>query len=719
MRIMLHSIVLVACTLPSLSQSRTKEEQQAIRYGYQSVYGVDPTSIDQRYKSNSPYAQPYDGTFSSNIKYIYNKTPKPTPLNSYQMRKAVFKIADTQTLYPNNITDLSLCKKMGLVTDVEPNTKNEGNLLFYLSHAHNKQNKQIKVTQTAGAIPFLLNTLTQPHTDITEIKRKQAIIRELANNTALFSNVTNALKTVGKHEHYFLSYFNKINPDFAVMDRVTATLKHSALPIPIIKQLMEPVVNRLNNNAQALNLSALKFYFSQIFTLPITISAGPGALESMIKTAYNYYPKTVRSNAIKGWNTIAAQQFNTTKETLYKKASNTLYVYYAINTIPNYLSSYKYDFYVINHAQKHLIGVAKYIQNIKNIYAFLRDNSPIASHLPALTEFEALVTPSSKHSKEFNQLLQLLSTRTFTGKPSLLSNIGRILRAHTLMSTESVQKEFAGIVNAIGELDTYCALAQKIKLTADKDAHYSFIEFDTDSTTPYIQAIGLWNPFIPESKAVTNNIVMGNSRPRNIIMNGPNTGGKSTLGKGVLLNIILAQTFGIAAAKHMKLTPFGNLDCFMNMTDDTANGISGLKAEVKRAKEIINRIEHGKSSDFHFMLLDEIFTATSPDQAGELAHDFLESLADMPNVLFINATHFEDVIQLGQQSSNCRNCHMGAITDVQNKNRIIKYTHKLVEGRSHIKNAAQVAEDSGLTFKRKRPHSTNTQPFFKINAPAA
>jgi len=495
----------------------------------------------------------------------------------------------------------------------------------------------------------LVKRISQPHTDIPAIKTTQQAIAALAENSAAVTELTEALTTIGEHEKDFLIYY--LSADIVEQ----SLLKQSFWNMPGFQYLNDSVDGlevgtRLEQGLFAFSLSSMPLYGHWLMrNVPLR-----GPKIAVLAMCYAY-------SGIFGLPTIGIA-------TLRKNCHN--------------------------HLQTQLIHAAHYIASAKKLCAVLQKNPEIARNCPdQYKALRALAQPNRSHSADFNELIELLDTNTFKGEASILSITGRVLRAHTLIRKPEVQAEFAAIINAIGDLDVLVALAQKISSTQDQPARYCFVQF-SDSSTPFIKATELWNPFVHELKAVTNTVEQGADKPRNIILNGPNTGGKSTFGKAVLINLIVAQTFGIAAAQDMVITPFSNLDCFLNMTDDTAGGVSGLKAEVNRARELIEKVR--TTSGFSFVLLDEIFTATSPDQAEKLAVKFLTDLSKQERCIFVNPAHFEGIIALGTTSPDCRNCHMEAITDAQGN--VLRYTYKLAEGRSNVKNALQVAQESNALW---------------------
>lgn len=594
--------------------------------------------------------EPLFKTITETIKYYFGPPIQLPPISEHDIRHCSF-IAYPKNQHPTESTiNFNLVKKMELVYGA--GSKPSDHLALRLSTTTNNQNELSNLVLTKTGKAFLIEAISQPLGQATEIKKRQSIIKACAENNQLHTELTETLKTMPNGENSLLTYYSDKDLINEWFEKIKGGIYWQT-----------PLLTRLNNSANGIQAGIwmgapfkLMFPLAQLYGM-----FGPLPASMLHETRF----------LIRGNSTGLGSLIN--------------FLMIVGNKLTNDLT---------NCIQKRLIDFATYINGAKKLYSLINKNPKIAQNLNTFSELESLIKPSKKHSAEFNELIDLLSTNTFKGNPSQFSLVGRIARAHALISMESVRKEFEGIIRAISELDVYVALAHKISSTKDKEVGYCLVEFDTSSDKPYFKADGLWNPFVNEAHAVTNTIELGGTKPRNIVLSGPNTGGKSTLSKAVLINAILAQTFGIAAAKHMIITPFGNLDCYMNMTDDTASGVSGLKAEVNRAKELIEKLKN--TSGFSLILLDEIFTATSPDQAEKLALGFIKSLSEQANSLFVDCAHFEALIQFAEQSKDCRNCHMGAIVNTQGK--VTEYTYKLAEGRSTVKNAEQVAEEGNAIW---------------------
>jgi DNA mismatch repair ATPase MutS len=149
-----------------------------------------------------------------------------------------------------------------------------------------------------------------------------------------------------------------------------------------------------------------------------------------------------------------------------------------------------------------------------------------------------------------------------------------------------------------------------------------------------------WNPFINPAKVVSNDLNLQGPDRRNMIITGPNAGGKSTLIKAVPINLILSQSIGLTAASYAEITPFYSIATYLNIVDDIAAGNSLFKAQVLRAQEMINLVEQTQSNKFSFVALDEMFNGTSAKESMAAAYSVVKHIGQYPNNISIVATHF-------------------------------------------------------------------------------
>lgn len=124
----------------------------------------------------------------------------------------------------------------------------------------------------------------------------------------------------------------------------------------------------------------------------------------------------------------------------------------------------------------------------------------------------------------------------------------------------------------------------------------------------------------------------------NCIITGPNAAGKSTFIKGLLLNILFSQTYGIACAEQFSMTPFYFINSQINIPD--CKGKQSLfEAEMYRCKQYLDIVsqlpKHHKSINF----MDEVFSSTNVIEGVSGAFGILQKLSTFTNVCAVVTTH--------------------------------------------------------------------------------
>jgi len=605
-----------------------------------------------------------------------------------------------------------------------------------------------KHLETQNGACHLVSMLAQPITDTKTLSARRDAIRALAKNKELLEDCTHACKKMAKSEEAFLNFFLPEHPGAEEMkkhvyfgkllNRVFDGGNQSTLALELRSQL--------KNAQDILSFAPITAFCTMYGYLKagskvnrraakcMDAAGGPASLAArMVAMAFD--PRSPGRHARSIFDTFssnlrsfvaemmkeemgidpadlseeqqaeidrrmqaemrkAERELDEALETLeeskgFKRTRYGLQLFALWNGYRTFMNL-KFRADIIKYLQGKMIGVANYLRSMKELQNIAEEN-PALRKLPAFAQLEELVAPTGKHSAKFENLLGKLDSWTFSGSPSILSLSGRVLAAHELM--KEVKDEFADALHAAGEFEACVAVAQLVKEHADMAAQYCFVDFVDNASVPTIEAHGLWNPFVDPRKVVTNDISFGDNGLRGMILTGPNTGGKSTIIKGLMTNLLLAQTFGIAAAEQMTVSPFARFHCHLNIADDTAGGVSLFKAEVLRARELINSLQTLPHGERAFVIVDEIFTATSPDQAAKLSYDFIKKVGGFRNCAFIDATHFKNVTEIVNENKACRNYHMEAITNESGT--VERYTYKLKEGISQVQNAAQVAHEAG------------------------
>lgn len=158
-----------------------------------------------------------------------------------------------------------------------------------------------------------------------------------------------------------------------------------------------------------------------------------------------------------------------------------------------------------------------------------------------------------------------------------------------------------GWLDAIGEFEALAALAGY----AAEHPDASFPEFVEGS--PSLEAAALAHPLLP-SGAVANDVALGRTAPRLLVVSGSNMSGKSTLLRAVGLNLVLARAGAPVRAARFRSSVLA-VGAAIRIEDSLLDGRSRFLAEILKLKQIVDlaRAESGAV----LFLLDEILGGTN------------------------------------------------------------------------------------------------------------
>ena len=153
---------------------------------------------------------------------------------------------------------------------------------------------------------------------------------------------------------------------------------------------------------------------------------------------------------------------------------------------------------------------------------------------------------------------------------------------------------------------------------------FCFANFkESNKNNPFLSLDNIWHPYL-EGNIIKNNIVLGKYLDydyNNIIITGANASGKSTFIKTVVISILLSQTLTISCATNAILTPFSVINTYLNIPD--CKGKESLfEAEMNRSKKYIEKLINIQKNEFAFVVMDEIFSSTNPEE-GAMEHILL------------------------------------------------------------------------------------------------
>lgn len=136
---------------------------------------------------------------------------------------------------------------------------------------------------------------------------------------------------------------------------------------------------------------------------------------------------------------------------------------------------------------------------------------------------------------------------------------------------------------------------------------------------------------------------------RHLVVTGPNAAGKTTYLRGILANVLLAQTLGVARASRAQMAPHVGIATFMRLGDETGRA-SLFEAEVERCLAMWRAVEAGPKGPF-LLVLDEPMHATPPVEGAAAAMAFLKLVGGVPGVRVLATTHYHALTELARDAA--------------------------------------------------------------------
>lgn len=590
---------------------------------------------------------PDEDSFKLFLDYCLNSLENPQPL---QVRKAAFDILlrsnNNDFSQGDNVLDVTTIQDLELIAGSQE-------VEYYLGSI-------IDRTSTHLGKAFLFYLLAQPTKSIEALKERQAIIKELATNDELFERLQDVYALLQVSESYILSFWHKRDPLKQALHKNYYSLSK---------------LEGLNKSSCALSLKSMLGHYQRASFF------GASLMASAVLTLYglSYFCNVSVPDSFE----TLKQKFNGAGGEfgpllgLMSFASSQEWYQRFVAMVTGGLcalslkdqGTWARDMFFLDYcAQYKLSRVADFIK----IAQFIPEASPSVSQFFSNKE-GSIFDVSIKKSSCMDDLLYLLNS--LKNNASYLSPKGNVLKAYRLF--HEIKNDFEPFLCAIAQLDAYLSIAKLIREFKNKRASFCFAEYIKDEK-PHIELQDFWNPFVDPDKVVLNTLSLGiDGCAPNIVLTGPNAGGKSTLLKSVGLAIILAQTFGIAPAHHFRMTPFAKIGTHLNIIDDVASGNSLFKAEVKRANFLLNTMNALGSGEFMFLIMDELFNGTTPNEGQAAAFSFASYISKRHDIISILATHFPLVTKVAQESENFENYK---ILISRKKNNDILFEYKLAPG---------------------------------------
>ncbi len=211
------------------------------------------------------------------------------------------------------------------------------------------------------------------------------------------------------------------------------------------------------------------------------------------------------------------------------------------------------------------------------------------------------------------------------------------LSAQFFELTDSMQNS----LNLIGIIDFIFA---KAKYSNSLDAVEPVINDEK-----IIELKGAWHPLIDKNIAVKNDIILGKEFS-NLIITGPNTGGKTVTLKTVGILVLMAMSgLHIPARERSSVYVFDKVFADIGDEQSIADSLSTFSSHITTIANILK-----EATSKSLVLLDELGSGTDPVQGSCLAVSILEEL-NAREVLNISTTHYPELKHYALVNDNFEN----------------------------------------------------------------
>jgi energy-coupling factor transporter ATP-binding protein EcfA2 len=404
----------------------------------------------------------------------------------------------------------------------------------------------------------------------------------------------------------------------------------------------------INNHPNLLYLKNMyKIYLSPImcFITPIIYFITPFIILKFkfgIKLPFSFYKNIIINYYVKGF-------FKNFKLKDVSITSMIILIWYILSTI----------LFIVNIINT--IEISKLINKVKNL---------IHSKMISLNKFITTFTEIEPFFSHINYLdypfqnnknILIISKFIKDIKDDTFSNFGSSLYFfNKLLTNREYKTEVENFLEIVSYIDMQYSLY--LLYSYNNLSYSSYIEEHINkdkqsSPSPFIFLSQFYHPTLNSHEAIKNDVELTNYS--NMLITGPNAGGKSTLMKSIGINIILAQTICIGFFNSMILTPFTYISTQMNHTSiDTCGYESLFQAEMNHIVKNITNVQKlynhnitykNVSNKYSLLLLDELFNSTNSIEGVSGSYGICKKLSNYSTNITILATHFSKLCKLEKE----------------------------------------------------------------------
>ena len=510
----------------------------------------------------------------------------------------------------------------------------------------------IERTMTQVGHDAFISLLSNPITDIKTLQTRQQLIKSL-QNPQLNEKVRDQLLIIKQHESKLRRCFDKES-----RNKIAASLEKSYYRLGRLQGL--------NDSAIALDIMHLYEFFSLFGPLieHVMMHFVVDLLEAKINNSNTNERQIGHSKHHHLPGTSCAVCALQPKPESAKWLHH-LFSAFKIGHFVFHLFNFKemidhliYKAEVINVVHQEIISVNACIQACAVISDILKNEPLAAANINA-----DLLTLLCEH---YTELVVDSIDPQFADNDN--NNLGLFSRVGPTLAMYKGLGEQANLINQImqaaGAIDAILAAST---LMNEQPAQYSFAQYQ-EGIAPYIKLDGFIHPQLTGTDCIQNSFVLSkDTNTDKLVITGPNAAGKSSITKAMVVNLVLAQTLGVVAAKNALLTPMHRIITYINIRDNLAGGASAFASELTRTNNILYELSTLNGTAPSLALFDDsLFRTTQPIEGEIEAYKFIKKICNFDSTIALVVTHFEQLTKLeGETNGLVRNYHIGLDKDAQ------------------------------------------------------
>ena len=560
--------------------------------------------------------------------------------------------------------NLDLVKKSDLYDDENQKNNFYNDLEFFVDYKNGTNTifNKIDKTHTIGGSTFLKQLLLTPSSNIDFLNLKKNSLQQIFN--LIKNGENNILTKLQNLKKYEDNIFWILNDNSIETESLINLLYFNGY-----------LIKNLNNSSHILTATNLyKIFVSPVIGVvsPILYILTPFLVlryrfkiniyfTTYVRLIYNYYMNMSFGNV-----------FGNYKFDFIRKVWMLFSLLFYCNGIFNSIELAKLSYKLNNLICGQVYGVIQYVLNSYDLIKEIYDDKQFKNIFNKIPNREKLL--SNEYLLQFQKL----------NNPNIyLSNFGEKLNLYKFIEKDLIKE----LLNTTYLCDTV------VSLYLIKEKHnLSYPNYDT-SLEPKINIKGLKHPNI--ENFVKNDILL--DKNNNLIITGPNAGGKSTFIKSIAINILLAQTLCLSYCDNIDITPFYYISSQMNIVDD--KGYESLfEAEMNRIVTNLNIIDKcNRDNKLSILFLDELFNSTNVVEGICGSYSICKKLSNLNTNITLLTTHFTYLYKLEKSTKKFKNYKMNAIVEKDN----IKFPYKLHRGFSKQFVALELLKNNKLLENNK------------------